>query len=124
MMVMIAEWIAEAAELGSTTVSEPVQLNLFRTRGAVSKAATGPAEDRAHRLSWQQSPRLSPRVASLRPAEMAHAVVASGPARRRAPGEKELKFAVARRRDNRRFARAIFHHSGLSAEGPSADNGL
>ena len=73
-----------------------------RPRGAVSKAATGPAEDRAHRLSWQQSPRLSPRVASLRPAEMAHAVVASGPAR---PGRR------ARRNSN-----------SLSPEGGTIDD--
>lgn len=41
MMVMIAEWIAEAAELGSTTVSEPVQLVLFDPAAPFRKPRPG-----------------------------------------------------------------------------------
>jgi hypothetical protein len=41
MTVMIAEWIAEAAELGLTALSEPVQLDLFDQAAPFRKPRPG-----------------------------------------------------------------------------------
>jgi len=74
------------------------------------ETAAWPAEDRAHRLPGQQSPGLSPRVASLRPAEIAPAMEALDPARPQGGRRGERRRTQLRspqREGNRPFAPAI-----------------